>query len=160
MSNGIKRTGSTHRSLRAVFSARIDGAQNPDADTYIPITDSKSVYYTSASPSTTLDSGLKISKFYRKFAIQADKTVNSRDITVEVSVDGSTWFTIPSSMHVDTSGVNNGVIAANTGNAIFVTLPMHGILVRLKVAQPLAATDFTVRVIMTDSLERYDLARS
>lgn len=144
------RPGVNWLGARRKFIAYIDGAQ-PGALT-VPITQTRQANYT-ASGAT--DDGADASRFYTGFIIQCT-TTNARDVTVEVSVDGSTWVTCPTGV---LNGAASATITAGTGIPLFVTLPSAGLAVRLVVAQPQAATDFTITVLLDNTHVRYDPKR-
>lgn len=138
------------RQVRTSFVAEVVGAQA--ANLVIPITGSRKFVYDSASPPLA-DDGKDISRFYQAFAIQSS-TTNGRNVQVQIKlIDGNEWEAPPTPYTSDEEGaVSPGLIVP--GGLFFMRLPTPGVMVRLLVTQPIAATDFKILVSMSESAER------
>jgi hypothetical protein len=150
MGDQNRRDPLTRRQLRASFVAAIDGAQA--ANLVVPITNSRKFTYDSASP-PLVDPGEDISRFYQAFAIQSS-TTNGRNVQVQIKlIDGNEWEVPPTPYTSDEeAAASPGLIVP--GGIFFMRLPTPGVMVRLLVTQPIAATDFKILVAMTENAER------
>lgn len=136
---------------RRRFTAVIQGAQA--APLAVPITRTQTATY---ATSGATDPGDDVSRFFTSFIVQPT-TADTKDVTVQVSLDGATWVSCPTELLAPAA---SATIAAGTGGVLFVTLPCPGIQVRLLVAQPVGSTDFVVHVSMSDTHAKYDPKRS
>jgi len=145
------RPGINFVGARRKFTAVVTGAQ--PGTLIIPITTTRAAQYTSSGAT---DSGSDLSRQYTEFAIQSTPA-NSKDVTLQVSVDGVTWQACPTEF---LSPNATATIIAGTGALLFANPPCAGAAFRLSVAQPVVATDFVITVLMSNTHARYDPKRT
>ncbi len=128
----------------------------------INFTDSKSFAWTAAAPT---DSGKDISKFFKKFAIQlttdtsGDPAGTGVNYTLQANV-GGIWVSCPAGLASNTNA-NTVVLRAADHDIITVSLPVHGIQLRLlAVTNAETTNDQTITILMSDSSERADVGRT
>ena len=144
-----KNARSTGAALGNKFAASYDVQGAQAADVFIELTDNRALTVTGAN---TTNSGRVISTQFREFCIQTTPA-NGRNVTIQLNAGGG-WVDAPASLLSAVSAT------LAPGALVFMSVPMPGIAVRLKVAQPLAATDFTIKVMMYHSTTRRDVGRA